>query len=224
MKKAYLGFIAILCGAVLTGCSPGANTTTLGPYQPNFSIPPTTGQTNSGIWFSAGYDANQWTGDYLVNASVSVNGAATTNAAITLITPAGNFEIPEYNWYYYQVLGFSVNYYPGQVYTIQVTTTQGVASASCTMPGPPTLSSDGLELTWPLPSNAGGVIVSKNYSDYSDFFDIWPPYSIPVSAYGYGPGTYIDDVELSWNAYSFVNADPGSKFEITTEPTFNIVK
>lgn len=224
MKRAIAASILGLVCAFLGGCSPDSQSLSIPNYSPAITYPAATGYTASGISFNFYYELDQYTGDDLVGGGVTVNGASVTTAAVTLITPGGSYGIPEYNWYYQQVLLGNFTYYPGQVYTLQITTTQGVASASATMPGPPTITPDGLKLTWPLPSNAGGLYISKNYSSVFGGYDIWPPYYVPTSTFSSGSGTYQYDVQLSWDAYSFVNADPGSKFQLQTQLIYNIVK
>jgi hypothetical protein len=226
MKRAIAASVLALAFDFLGGCSPQNTSLTLPGYSPSFTYPTATGYTSSGIQFNFYYELDQYTGDDLVGGTVYVNGASVTNASVTLITPGGSYGIPEYNWYYQQVLLGNFTYYPGQIYTLQVSTTAGVASAACTMPGPPTISPNGLELTWPLPSNAGGLNISKGstFNTVYGAYGIWPPYYMPATIFSSGSGTYQYDVQLSWDAYSFVNAEPGSKFQCQTRLEYYIVK
>ncbi len=225
MKKNFLVLI-LLTGFFTLGCS-----STYGPtyyYSPPVTTTPTpTGISSSnpirimGNLYPETYPGYSPAASSAV--SVYVNGTAVTNAAVTLITPYSTMVLP---WdsvdRIYQNDGFGITLDYGQVYTIQATTTAGVASASCTMPGPINLSSNGLYATWSNPPNSNvgfnverGGYTLGSYSGYS-------PYYLPATVFSQGSGTYLYDMVIANQAYIFSNAGTGSAFVINFQNYVNV--
>ncbi len=225
--------IIVAVNYALNGCpvgSPGPSPTSTPTATPSAvespTATPTFGVPNGIFWHpnSAYLHSVSPTSEFsFFSLLLTVDGVPESTAEVTLTGPGGTVTIPYTGqttfdsrfFAQYQSSNLSLAYVPGATYTVTTVTSIGTASVVITAPGGITVAPDGSQVSWEYEGDNERISIftpSFTPAFNSDDGDKTSPFSIPVSAYGAGPGTYKVSVDIRRRFTTVTGGAPGTQF------------